>query len=419
LLIFAQKIHSQGAFQNLFLRPCPLQFGEGVWIDFEMPPQFTLKMQHIQMVDLFTQYQHIKTEIDAAMQKVIEKSAFINGYAVKDFADNLGKYVQTKHVIPCANGTDALQIAFSALNLPADAEFIVPSFNYVAAVEVGAFLGYRPIFIDSLEGFYNVDTEKIEQAITPKTKVIVAVHLFGQCADMDRIMEIAQKYDLYVIEDTAQAIGAKYTSKNGQIKSAGTIGHIGTTSFFPSKNLGCMGDGGAIFTDDDELAKKMRCIANHGQEVKYTYKMVGINSRLDTLQAALLDVKLKYLDTYIQRRQEAAQYYDAFFAESTHFKIPVRNPNSTHVFHQYTLTLAENIDRNALQKYLQSKGVPTMIYYPSPLHLQEAYKYLGWQASSLPTAEKLSEKVLSLPIHTEMNSEMLAYICESMLSFFR
>jgi UDP-2-acetamido-2-deoxy-ribo-hexuluronate aminotransferase len=372
-------------------------------------------MQNIQMVDLFTQYQKIKPEIDNAMQKVIEKSAFINGFAVKDFSENLAKYVGTKHVIPCANGTDALQIAFSALDLPKDAEFIVPSFNYVAAVEVGAFLGYKPVFVESLEGFYNIDVTKIEQAITPKTKVIVAVHLFGQCADMDAIMKIAKNHNLYVIEDTAQAIGAKYTMKNGEIHSAGTMAHIGTTSFFPSKNLGCMGDGGAIFTNDDELAKKMRCIANHGQEVKYTYKMVGINSRLDTLQASILDVKLKYLDNYIQNRQKCADFYDNFFKNHPKIQIPVRNPQSTHVFHQYTLTLDESINRNDLQKKLQEKGIPTMIYYPSPLHLQEAYQYLGWKKGTLPIAEKLSENVLSLPIHTEMNEEMLNYICENLI----
>lgn len=374
-------------------------------------------MQNLQMVDLFTQYQQIKSEIDTAIQKVIEKSAFINGYAVKEFADNLAKYVGTKHVIPCANGTDALQIAFSALDLPADSEFIVPSFNYVAAVEVGAFLGYKPVFIESDAHTYNLDATKIEEAITPNTKAIVAVHLFGQCADMDTILAIAQKHNLYVIEDVAQAIGAEYTSQEGWTKSAGTMGHIGTTSFFPSKNLGCMGDGGAIFTDDDALAGKMRCIANHGQEVKYTYKMVGINSRLDTIQAALLDVKLKHLDSYIQCRQEAALFYDTFFAENPHFQTPVRNPQSSHVFHQYTLTLAENIDRTALQKHLQDKGVPTMIYYPSPLHLQEAYSYVGKVQGSLPIAEKLSKKVLSLPMHTEMNPEMLQYICESVASF--
>ncbi len=366
------------------------------------------------MVDLFSQYQKIKTEIDSAISQVIEKSAFINGYAVKEFADNLAKYLETKYVIPCANGTDALQIAFSALDLPTDAEFIVPSFNYVAAVEVGAFLGYKPVFVDSLEGFYNMDTSKIEQAITHKTKVIVAVHLFGQCADMEHIMEIAKKYNLYVIEDTAQAIGAKYTSKNGKTKSAGTIAHIGTTSFFPSKNLGCMGDGGAIFTDDDELAKKMRCIANHGQEVKYTYKMIGINSRLDTLQAAILDVKLNYLDQYNLARQKCADYYDNFFKNHPKISIPARNSQSSHVFHQYTLSLDERIDRNRLHKELQDKGIPSMIYYSSPLHLQEAYAYLAWGQGTLPVAEKLSQNVLSLPIHTEMTEEMLHYICMSL-----
>lgn len=374
-------------------------------------------MQNLQMVDLYSQYLQIKDEVDTAMQKVIEKSAFINGYAVKDFADNLAKYVGTKHVIPCANGTDALQIAFSALDLPAHVEFIVPSFNYVAAVEVGAFLGYKPVFIESEADTYNLDASKIEEAITPNTKVIVAVHLFGQCADMDTVFSVAKKHNLYVIEDVAQAIGAIYTSKEGWAKRAGTMGHIGTTSFFPSKNLGCMGDGGAIFTDDDALAGKMRCIANHGQEVKYTYKMIGINSRLDTLQAALLDVKLKHLPAYIEKRQYAANYYDKFLASYPDFQTPARNPQSTHVFHQYTLKLSEKIDRTALQKHLQQKGVPTMIYYPSPLHLQEAYTYVGKVQGSLPIAEHLSKNVLSLPIHTEMTDEMLKYICEAVVSF--
>jgi UDP-2-acetamido-2-deoxy-ribo-hexuluronate aminotransferase len=372
-------------------------------------------MRAIQMVDLFSQYQVIKSEVDAAMQKVIEKSAFINGYAVKEFAYNLAKYVQTKHVIPCANGTDALQIAFSALDLPKDAEFIVPSFNYVAAVEVGVFLGYKPVFVDSLFGTYNVDVSQIEQAITPKTKVIVAVHLFGQCADMEKIMQIAAKHNLYVIEDTAQAIGAKYTNNKGEVKSAGTMGHIGTTSFFPSKNLGCMGDGGAIFTDNDDLAKKMHCIANHGQEVKYTYKMVGINSRLDTLQAAILDVKLKYLDKYTAARQEVANFYDNALKNNDLLHIPQRNLQSSHVFHQYTLQTTSKEKRNEIVAKLAEKQIPTMIYYPSPLHLQEAYQNFGHKKGDFPVAEQLSETVFSLPMHTELSVEQLNYIVENLI----
>ncbi len=372
-------------------------------------------MNSIQMVDLFSQYQHIKGEVDAAIAGVIEKSAFINGYAVKNFSDNLAKFVQAKHVIPCANGTDALQIAFSALDLPKDAEFIVPSFNYVAAVEVGAFLGYKPVFVDSLAGTYNVDVSKIEQAISPKTKVIVAVHLFGQCADMDKIMEIATKHNLYVIEDNAQAIGATYTSGSGITKFAGTIAPIGTTSFFPSKNLGCMGDGGAIFTDNDQLAAKMRCIANHGQEVKYTYKMVGINSRLDTLQAAILDVKLKYLHQYIAARQKAAAFYDKALVNHPDFTIPERNPQSTHVFHQYTLQASSPAKREEAIKKLAACQVPSMIYYPSPLHLQEAYRHFGYQKGDFPVAEALCSTVFSLPMHTELTDEQLQYIIDSLL----
>ncbi len=376
-------------------------------------------MQNIQMVDLFSQYNHIKTEIDNAILGVIEKSTFINGEAVKQFSQHLADFVQTDNVIPCANGTDALQIAFSALDLPKHSEFIVPSFNYVAAVEVGAFLGYKPVFVDSLLGTYNMDTDKIEQAITPKTKVIVAVHLFGQCVNMDKIMGIAKQYNLYVIEDTAQAIGAKYSSRRGWIRSAGTIGHIGTTSFFPSKNLGCMGDGGAIFTDNEELAQKMRCIANHGQAVKYTYKMIGINSRLDTMQAAILDVKLKHLHKYIEARQKVANYYDNAFKNNKNIKIPVRYESSTHVFHQYTLQTISKEKRNEIQKKLAEKNIPTMIYYPSPLHLQEAYTHFGYKKGEFPVAENLCDTVFSLPMHTEMNEEMLAYICENLNEFLK
>jgi len=365
-------------------------------------------MNKIQMVDLQTQYLNIKTEVDAAMQNVIDTSAFINGQDVKLFSQELANYVGVKHVIPCANGTDALQIAIDALDLPANAEIIVPSFNYVAAVEVIAFMGLKPVFVDSDTQNFNIDINKIEEKITPNTKAIVAVHLFGQCCDMDSILSIAKKYNLYVIEDNAQSIGSKYDNK-----AAGTMGHIGTTSFFPSKNLGCMGDGGAIFTNDDTLAQKMQIIANHGQKTKYYYDSVGINSRLDTLQAALLRVKLRYLDNYIKARQSAAAFYDK--ALNGKVQTPVRYEKSTHVFHQYTLQLENLEQREKVKAHLEKNGVPSMIYYPKPLHLQNAYLNYGFEKGSLPIAEALSERVLSLPMHTELSEEQMEKITKTLL----
>lgn len=365
-------------------------------------------MNKIQMVDLHSQYLNIKTEVDAAMQNVIDTSAFINGQDVKLFSQELANYVGVKHVIPCANGTDALQIAIDALDLPANAEIIVPSFNYVAAVEVIAFMGLKPIFVDSDTQNFNIDINKIEEKITPNTKAIVAVHLFGQCCDMDSILSIAKKYNLYVIEDNAQSIGSKYDNK-----AAGTMGHIGTTSFFPSKNLGCMGDGGAIFTNDDTLAQKMQIIANHGQKTKYYYDSVGINSRLDTLQAALLRVKLRYLDNYIKARQSAAAFYDK--ALNGKVQTPIRYEKSTHVFHQYTLQLENLEQREKVKAHLEKNGVPSMIYYPKPLHLQNAYLNYGFEKGSLPIAEALSERVLSLPMHTELSEEQMEKITKTLL----
>lgn len=372
-------------------------------------------MQNIQMVDLHNQYLHIATEVNQAIQNVIQKSSFINGEDVSLFAGELANFLNVKKVIPCANGTDALQIAMMALDLPQGAEIIVPTFNYVAAVEVIAFLGFKPVFVDADITNFNIDVSKIEEKITTNTKAIVAVHLFGQCADIDSIMAIVKKHNLYVIEDNAQAIGAKYMMENGEIHSAGTIGHIGTTSFFPSKNLGCMGDGGAIYTNDELLAEKMQMIANHGQKKKYTYQIVGINSRLDTIQAAILRVKLSYLNSYIEKRQEAAAYYDKSLAHVPSIKIPKRTKNSTHVFHQYTLQVENKEKREELKQYLAEKNIPSMIYYPSPLHLQNAYLHFGYKRGDFPVAERLCDTVLSLPMHTELDQAQLSYICNTIL----
>jgi dTDP-4-amino-4,6-dideoxygalactose transaminase len=375
-------------------------------------------MTQLQMVDLKGQYQRLKPEIDAAMQAVVDSTAFINGPQVKTFAQNLAQYLQVSHVIPCANGTDALQIALMALDLPAGGEVIVPAFNYVATAEVIALLGLKPVFVDVLPDTFCLDPAKARLAITEKTVAIMPVHLFGQCAPMEEIMDLALAQELFVIEDNAQAIGAQYIDAEGGTTFAGTIGHIGTTSFFPSKNLGCMGDGGAIFTQDIDLASTLQQIANHGQHQKYHYSRVGVNSRLDTLQAALLDVKLTQLDDFIYRRQKAAGIYDAFFAEVPQIKIPVLAPYSSHVFHQYTLQVPAE-QRDALKTYLQEKGIPSMVYYPVPLHLHEAYAYLGSKAGDFPVAEELCHKVISLPMHTELTEEQQNYIAEAVIQFFK
>jgi UDP-2-acetamido-2-deoxy-ribo-hexuluronate aminotransferase len=375
-------------------------------------------MQKIQMVDLRSQYLRIKTEIDSAIESVLQASAFIQGPEVKEFAQALSIKNQNTHVIPCANGTDALQIAMMALDLKQGDEVILPVHTYVATAEVIALLGLIPIFIDVDANTFNIDVDQIESKITPRTKAIVPVHLYGQCADMEPILKIAKEHNLFVIEDVAQALGAEYTFANGTVKNAGTMGIIGTTSFFPSKNLGAYGDGGAIFTHDSLLAEKMMMIASHGQKIKYHHDVIGINSRLDTLQAAILSVKLKYLDDYTLKRNEAADFYDAELKSCAFLDIPVRAKNSTHVFHQYTLK-AKGINRDDFKKYLEGKGIPSMIYYPVPLHLQKAYQRPGFGIGSFPVTEQLSKTVISIPIHTEMTSEELVYICQTVKEYPR
>lgn len=370
----------------------------------------------IQMVDLKTQYQKIKTEVDAAIMQVIENTAFINGPEVKSFQTELENYLHVKHVIPCANGTDALQIAMMALGLKAGDEVITADFTYVATAEVIALLGLTPVLVDVYPNTFDINVEAIEKAITPKTKAIVPVHLFGQCANMEAIMLLANKHNLFVIEDTAQAIGADYTFANGTSQKAGTIGTVGCTSFFPSKNLGCYGDGGAMYTNDDALAAKIRMISNHGQSVQYVHDSIGVNSRLDSIQAAILRIKLRHLDAYAAARNKAAAFYDAAFANNSKLVTPVRAKNTNHVFHQYTLQL-KGVDRAALREYLDSKGVPAMIYYPIPLHLQKAYTDARYTAGDFPVTEQLCESVISLPMHTELSTETLGYITKQVLAF--
>ncbi|MBL7943145.1 MAG: DegT/DnrJ/EryC1/StrS family aminotransferase [Flavobacteriales bacterium] len=368
------------------------------------------------MVDLRRQYLHIKEEVDQAIAEVIDNTAFINGPAVQSFQKELEAYLGVKHVIPCANGTDALQIAMMALDLQPGDEVITASFTYVATAEVIALLRLKPVLVDVNPDTFNIDPAAIERAITPKTKVIVPVHLFGQCADMDAIMDIARRHKLYVIEDTAQAIGATYTHSDGKTSRAGCIGHIGATSFFPSKNLGCYGDGGAIFTHDDQLAAAMRMIANHGQTVRYYHDSIGVNSRLDSIQAAILRIKLRHLDAYASARNKAADYYDRAFAGHAKLKTPVRAANSTHVFHQYTLKTYD-LDRFGMQEYLATQGIPAMVYYPVPLHMQKAYLDPRFKAGDFPVTEDLCSRVISLPMHTELSEEQLAHITSHVLSF--
>ena len=369
------------------------------------------------MVDLKSQYDQIKTEIDRAVIACIESSAFINGPEVRTFQENLQSYLDVKHVIPCANGTDALQVALMALDLDEGDEVIVPAFTYVATAEVIALLKLKPVMVDVDENTFNVTAEIIEAAITPRTKAVVPVHLFGQSCDMEPIMKVAEKHGIFVIEDNAQAIGSDYTFSDGRRKKAGTIGHIGTTSFFPSKNLGCYGDGGAIFTNDDALAAQMRMITNHGQAKKYYHSVIGVNSRLDSLQAAILNVKLPHLDKYCAARQSVADKYDAAFAGISEIATPVREVSSTHVFHQYTLQIGGG-KRDELNTFLASKDIPSMIYYPVPLYSQDAFKEFVPAGFSLPVTERLCHRVLSLPIHTEMKSETQDYIVNNVRDFF-
>ena len=366
------------------------------------------------MVDLQTQYQHIQKEIDSGIREVLESAAFIKGAAVSRFQEHLEQYTGAKHVITVGNGTDALQIALMALGLKPGDEVITPTFTFIATAEVVALLGLTPVVVDVEWDTMNIDVEAVRRAITPRTKAIVPVHLFGQCANMQAIMDLAKENHLYVIEDACQAIGAQYTFANGVTKQAGTMGHIGCTSFFPSKNLGCYGDGGAIFTDDDELAARMRAIANHGMVVRYHHDMIGVNSRLDSIQAAVLDAKLPHLNEYTAARQKAAAYYDKAFANEKRLLIPGRTEHSTHVFHQYTLRVIGG-DRDKLREELAERGIPAMIYYPVPLHQQKAYRDPRYQDGDFPVAERLAACVLSLPMHTELDEEQLAFITSSVL----
>ncbi|MFM9056995.1 MAG: DegT/DnrJ/EryC1/StrS family aminotransferase [Bacteroidota bacterium] len=373
-------------------------------------------MRKLPMVDLLTQYKHIQQEVDQAVLEVMRSSAYINGPEVKSFATELGSYLGAKHVIPCANGTDALQIAMMALGYQPGDEVITASFTYVATAEVIALLKLKPVLVDVDPNTFTIDCDAIERAITPRTVAIVPVHLFGQCANMERIMEIAQRHKLHVIEDTAQAIGAEYTFSDGRTCKAGTIGTIGTTSFFPSKNLGCMGDGGAIFTQDDALGNRLRMIANHGQSVQYKHDEVGVNSRLDSIQAAILRVKLRHLDAYCTARQDAAAAYDVAFAGHSGLQIPARLSGSTHVFHQYTLVIKDK-SRDELRSFLETRGIPSMIYYPIPLHMQSAYTDPRYQPGDFPVTEFLCQHVLSIPMHTELKADDISYITGAVLEF--
>ena len=373
-------------------------------------------MKSIQMVDLLGQYDQIKEEIDQAVIDVIRSSAYINGPEVRDFQSEMEQYLGVKHVIPCANGTDALQIAMMALGLEPGDEVITANFTYVATAEVIALLKLKPVLVDVHPDTFNIDADAVRKAITPKTKAIVPVHLFGQSADMAEIMEIAKEFNLYVVEDNAQAIGAKYTYPSGETVSTGAMGHFGCTSFFPSKNLGCYGDGGALFTNDDHLAQVAREVANHGQTKRYYHDRVGVNSRLDSLQAAILRIKLRKLDDYIDRRRAAADYYDKAFANHPALTTPYRDPKSTHVFHQYTLK-TEGIDRFEMQEYLMERGVPAMVYYPVPLHLQKAYRDPRYKEGDFPVTETLCEQVISLPMHTELTDEQLQHITSNVLEY--
>lgn len=373
-------------------------------------------MTPIQMVDLKTQYHKIKPEIDKAVIDVLESSAFINGKPVQQFAEAFAAYMGVKHVIPCANGTDALQIAMMALGLQPGDEVITPSFTYIATTEVVALLKLTPVFVEVDAKTFCIDPESLRKAITPKTKAIVPVHLYGHAADMEAIMQIAEEYNLNVIEDNAQATGCDYTFSDGTIKKTGSIGTIGSTSFFPSKNLGCYGDGGAVFTNDDELAAKMRMIANHGQNKRYYHEVVGCNSRMDTVQAAILNIKLKEVDNYIAARRRAADYYDAAFANHPNITTPYRASYSNHAFHQYTLQL-EGVSRDGLNEYLASKQIPSMIYYPVPGHKQNMFSAFNLADCELPVTDWLTERVISLPMHTELTEEQLSYITSSVLEY--
>ena len=369
------------------------------------------------MVDLKAQYEKFGPEIDNAIKSVLVSTAFIKGPDVKLFEQELQEFMGVKNVVSCANGTDALQLALRVLDLKPGDEVITTDFTFIATIEVVALLGLKPVIVDPDPGSFNISVEAIKRAITLKTKAIVPVHLFGQCADMEGIMELAKKHDLFVVEDAAQATGADYIFKNGIVKKAGTIGHIGTTSFFPSKNLGCYGDGGALYTNDEGWANKLRSIANHGMKIRYHYDDIGVNSRLDTLQAAILRVKLKYLNEFNAARRKAADHYNKAFAYCSSISVPERVKYSSHIFHQYTIK-AKDGKRDALKKFLETKNIPSMVYYPGPLHLQNAYSFLGYSGNDFPVTTSLCNEVLSLPMHPEMDKEQLDYITNSILEFF-
>jgi len=376
------------------------------------------EMRDIRMVDLERQYQRHKWEIDEAIKEVLESTAFIKGPAVGLFEKELASYMQVKHCIGCANGTDALQLAMMGLELKAGDEVITTPFTFIATIEVISLLGLKPVLVDVEPGTFNLDPDKLEEKITDKTRAIVPVHLFGQAADMNHILSIAKKHKLFVIEDNAQAIGADYLLSDGTKKKAGALGTISCTSFFPSKNLGAYGDGGAVFTDDDLLAAKIRSMANHGMTKRYHYEHIGLNSRLDTLQAAILRVKLRQLDDYNRRRREVADAYDRAFSHIPGLQVPERNPDSEHIFHQYTLRIKDG-QRDHLKSFLEKKDIPSMIYYPVPLHMQTAYEVLKYSEGDFPVTEELCTEVLSLPIHTEMDSDQLNHIIRTVTEFYR
>lgn len=366
-------------------------------------------MHKLQMVDLKRQYQKIKPEVDAAIQDVIDNTAFIGGKYVQDLGKNLSEYLGVKHVIPCANGTDALQIALMALDVQPGDEVITTSFTFMATVEVVAFLKLKPVFVDVHPDTFSMNIDEVKKAITPKTKAIVPVHLFGQTVDMEPLLQIANEHNIPVIEDNAQAIGGSYTFSDGRTVKSGTMGTISCTSFFPSKNLGCYGDGGAIMTNDDELGIKLKMIANHGARIQYHHEIIGCNSRLDNIQAAVLNIKLQHLDDYCKARRAAADFYDNAFANHPNIEAPARAANSYHVFHQYTLKL-KNVDRDAVRAALAERNIPTMIYYPVPCHKQEMLKHYNVADTHLPVTEMLTHSVISLPIHTELTNEELEFI---------
>ncbi|MGI4862731.1 MAG: DegT/DnrJ/EryC1/StrS family aminotransferase [Janthinobacterium lividum] len=375
-----------------------------------------LPPQPIALLDLAAEHAAYQAELDAAWQTTVQEAAFIQGPAVSQFAAELGAHLGDAYVVPCANGTDALTLALMSLNLPAGAEVIVPAFTYVATLEAAALLGLRPVLVDVMPDTFNIDPAAVRAALTPRTGAVVAVHLFGQCADLDELNAICQAAGMALIEDNAQALGATFTFANGNTTYAGTVGEVGTTSFFPSKNLGCLGDGGALFTRDTARAQLLQQLANHGQSQKYHHQRIGLNSRLDTLQAALLRVKLRHLPAAQAARQAVAARYDAALGNIPGLHIPARDARSTHVFHQYTLRIEGDNRRDALQQYLKQQGIPSAVYYPLPVHSQPAYEYLGYQLGQFPVAEQLCQQVLSLPVHPGLTVAQVAYISDKLIT---